>query len=165
MLSTRNRLPEEEKVIRASKTACATLGGMFGGLFLVSFIFGLCVHPTFWAAAGIFVLPLIISVVWLYNHKVVLSKKGITYRTPFAGTVTIEWNNIRTAEIKIGYFLAESGGSFRPPFRLVLTPKIPSQRCIIINVKMLSRADLSELIQVLELEAEQCTFPAKSVWS
>jgi len=149
----------EERTLRANKTAYMVLVGMCGGLFVLSLIFALFIHQTFWTAVAIFFVPLILAVTWLHYFTVVLSKTGILYRTLFAGTVMFEWNDIHDAEMKIGYLRNEPGGMFRPPFRLVLTPKDPSRRSMVINVKLLSRTDCSELIQVLESKVAECNFP------
>lgn len=66
------------------------LVGMCGRLFVLSLIIGLFIHQTFWTAAAIFFVPLIVAVTWLHYFTVVLSKTGILYRTLFAGTVMFE---------------------------------------------------------------------------
>lgn len=68
------KLQEEVRVLRAGKAAYVALGGMFGGLFVVSLIFSLFVHSSFWTAAASFLVPLMVSLVWLHSFRVVLSK-------------------------------------------------------------------------------------------
>lgn len=153
----------KDRALRPSKTAYIVLIGISGGLFVVSLIFALLIHQTFWIAAAIFVLPLILVLTWLHYFSVVLSKTGIVYRTLFGGTLMLEWNDISTAEMKIGYQRNESGGMFRPPFRLVVTSKDLS-RSVVINVKLLSGPDCCELIQVLKSKVEGGNLSTITSW-
>lgn len=154
----------KERVFRASRSAYATLIGMFGGLVCFGLIFAVFVHPSFWTAVAIFLVPLALSSAWLKYFRVVLSEESLTYRTLLADPVMIEWRDIGTAELKIGYLRNEPGGLFRPPFRLVLKPKSSTTPSIIINVKLLSRSDLSDLLKTVESMVDGCEFPKKAFW-
>ena len=154
----------KESVFLASKAAYITLVGMFGGLSSVSLFCAVFLHPTFWTAVTIFFFPLAISAAWLQYFRIVLSDESITYRTLFAGTANLRWNEIATAEMRVGYLRNEPGGLFRPPFRLILNSKDQGKSDIIINVKMLSRVDLSDLIQTVKANVDVCKLPKSTFW-
>lgn len=132
---------------------------MLGGLGIFSLALGWMelsfVKPgvTFLAAYGVVVL-------WLRSIKVKVDEEGVACTSIF-GSKYLRWEEIDRAEIRLWYRPKyeqdEPGQAFRAPFRLVIFSKPTSAKPPVrINIKLLSRTDIQNLVERLEASVAGC---------
>jgi hypothetical protein len=134
---------------------------MFGGIGLLCLFLGWFfidqsfVKPgtTFLAAYGFVVL-------WLRSFEAKVDGEGVVCTSIF-GSKSLRWEEIDRAEIRLWYLPKyeqdEPGQAFRAPFRLVIFSKPTSAKPPVrINIKLLSRTDIQNLVERLEASIAGC---------
>ena len=147
--SLKNAKPD--LVVGACRSAYVTLVGVFGSLFFASLFAMVTVRYSFWQFAVVWLLVSLGIFVWLCSFKVSMTETEVVVSI-FARTNSLKWFDIEEADVRIGYKSKDGfGDSFKPPFRLVLLPRDSAgKQQISINLKLLSREDIAQVIERLE---------------
>jgi hypothetical protein len=135
-------------------SAYVTLIGVSGGLLLVSLYAMVTLHPSFWQFSVMWFLVSVVAFVWLRSFEVRLTEIGVSISTLFSRANSLRWSDIEQSNVRIGYKAKDGlSESFKPPFRLVLVPRgSASGKQITINLKLLSRDDVTQVIERLASE-------------
>ena len=147
---------EAKLTVVACQNAYFTLLGISGGLLVVSLIAMLLLHSSFWQFAVVWFFVSVGIYVWLRSFKLRMTENGISIVTLFSRPNSLGWSEIEKADFRIGY-KAKYGvrDSFKPPFRLVLVPRPSTGKTeIAINLKLLSRNDIAQIVETLESKLE-----------
>jgi len=85
---------------------------------------------------------------WLIRFRATMSSQSLTYTTLFGGTVTFDFEEIRSIRLESGIRGVED--RFKPFVRIVIEPlKESRQKPTYVNAKLLTKVDLAELRQTL----------------
>ena len=141
------RLMKETLTLRAARSAYIAFSAIFGFIVALSALATASNHKMLMATV-IAVGVLLLSWAWLIRFRVTMSSQSLTYTTLFGGTVTFDFEEIRSIRLESGIRGVED--RFKPFVRIVIEPlKESRQKPTYVNAKLLTKVDLAELRQTL----------------
>ena len=127
---------------RTGTSTYLVLGTLIGLPFSIFLLDAL--RTRSWSAAALFALPVLGGTLWLLSYRLQIVNGVVTYRSLFGGKRVIPLADIRTATTA-----TSPTAPFGPFYRLTLFPASPTDRPVIINMKVFSRKDLQQVFDIL----------------
>lgn len=147
-------------VFRAKSSVYVIFSVMFGGLVIFSLCVAVFGDSSFWLAVAISSIVYACSMLWLRASQITVTNNGVRLGCLFVADKFLSWDEIASAEIRIGYSVRYGSlDALRPPFRLVILPKEGIKKpSIAVNVNLLIPDDLQRLCDALEARLQVTRF-------
>lgn len=147
-------------VFRAKRSVYIIFTVMFGGLVMFSLGVAVFGDSSFWMAVAISSVVYTCSMLWLRASQIIVTDDGVRLGHLFVADKFLSWNEIASAEIRVGYSVKYGSlDALRPPFRLVILPKEGINKPpIVLNVNLLSPDDLQRLCDALDARIQVTKF-------
>jgi hypothetical protein len=141
--------PEKCFVVRACSSTYAILGGIPLVLDCIWLDFALQGEMSAWWAVAILSITLVFAILWVSRFLISISGETLSYRSLFAGTRSLRFTEIQSAEINADIEF-ETHERFAPLFKLILWPEpFSGKKPLIINMKVFGRQDLTRVLDLL----------------